>query len=262
MFEILVDVPQLTAELLSDLSARNIGVELSHFALPENLAPQHLDKKVSQYAALLKDFKGDKTAHGAFYDLNIVSREPKIRQVCFERMVESLVIADSLGMKEVVFHTNYKAAANDKDWQRRWLGMQVDYWGRIAEIAAEHGQVCLLENTTEPSPDYLFYIADQLRHESIKICLDTGHTRCFTNTNIGLGDWAAGLGDYLACIHLHTNRGTKDEHLAFNHPEGVLDFAPFFGYLEKMPARPKIVIEVKTRADYEASYQGLRAMYS
>jgi sugar phosphate isomerase/epimerase len=260
-FQFLVDVPHLTAELLHDMRQRNLGVELSHFALPENLDPKTLDKKVSHYADLLRDFELPRTLHGAFYDLNITSREPKIRQVCFERMIESIVIAQALGMHEVVFHTNFKQAASNTDWKRIWTAMQVEYWAKIAPIAAEHDMICLLENTTEPDPSYLIDIATAIDSPNIKICLDTGHTRCFTNTQIPLDEWARKLSPHLACIHLHTNRGTKDEHLAYCHPEGVLDFEPFFAYLEAQPQPPIIVVEVKTKADYEASYQALRLRY-
>lgn len=259
MYDILVDVPHLTGALLEELTERGLGLELSYFALPEHLEPHGLDAKVAEYKNLLVGFDLPRTMHGAFYDLNIVSREPKIRQVCFERMVESIVIAEELGLEEVVFHTNYKRAANDEGWLARWQAMQVDFWGQIGDIAAEHGRRCLLENTTEAAPHYLSEIARQLGHAHIGLCLDTGHTRCFTDTRLPLDVWVEGMGAHLETVHLHTNRGLRDEHLAFNHPEGVLDFEPFWGAMARLERRPKIVIEVKTRMDYENSYQGLRA---
>lgn len=255
--QILASVADINPPLLEKMSRLGIGLELSFFSLPENLAPHSLETHLQRYESLLSDFTLPVTMHGAFYDLNICAREPKIGQVAAERIRESLEIAHRLGIDRIVFHPNFKQAQSRPNWKAMWVEQQLLFWAEMAKIARDFGQTILLENTSEPDYTYLWEILDGLKHDAVRACLDTGHTRCFTQTKLPILDWAKGLGKYLTYIHLHTNRGQHDDHLAFNHPEGVIDFEPFFAYIRQMPTPPTINIEVKTVADFEQSVSGL-----
>lgn len=262
MIPILTSLPSLNSDIKKELSALGIGIELTYFSTPEHLDDAHVERAVPLFRTLLRDFPHLVTMHGAFYDLNITARDSKIRHVCKERIVQSLVIANELNIQHVVFHTNFQPAITTApdDYKRYWVEAQVKFWQQIAPIAQDLGVTCLLENTREPDASYIAAIADALDCEAIQICFDTGHSRCFTHTAHPLEDWALGFGKHLSHIHLHTNRGKKDDHLAFNHTEGVLQFDNFFTYICNLPTPPRVVIEVKTKADFEQSVEGLRAL--
>lgn len=244
-------VPQV-AEHLTELG---IGVELSEFSLPENLHPETLKPRMLGVYELLKDFKGPVSMHGAFYNLQIMARDPWIIEVCYKRMMQSIEIADTLGAKQLVFHLNYVHHPHSNH-RANFIEKQLGFWPRLLAKAEEYGLELLLENTTEPDASYITEILNTINSPWLKGCLDTGHTHCFTDSRIPLDEWVRGFGNQLTYIHLHANHGVLDEHIAFT--DGNQDFSNFFPALEQLETYPKIIIEVKTRAAFERSVLGLR----
>jgi sugar phosphate isomerase/epimerase len=57
-------------------------------------------------------------------------------------------------------------------------------------------------------------------------------------------------------IHLHSNHGFTDEHIAFT--KGTQDFDKFFDLLNSLKDKPLIVIEVKKREDFLESVEALQ----
>lgn len=253
--QVLVSVMNLTAENVAEFIDKRVGIELSTFVKPNNLAKGKLRPLIKQTQQLLQDFPYPITMHGAFYNLNITARDPLIVEVCFQRIRQSLEIAQELGITKVVFHTAYKPMPYKKTYQLLWIAKQVMFWRRIVPIAEKYGITAYLENIQEPDFTLIKGILDEIDSPSLKTCLDTGHTHCFTNTNILPADWVKGYGNQLGYIHLHSNHGKKDEHISFT--EGTLNFAGFFEALDDLPSSPNIIIEVKSRAAYLKSYEAL-----
>lgn len=121
--------------------------------------------------------------HGAFYNLQIMARDPWIVEVCTNRMLQSLEIADALGAERLVFHANHPPHQHPKH-RALFIQAQLDYWPELIRKAESYQIKMLLENTQEPDPSYLYDILAQLDSPYLKACYDTGHSNCFTSTKI------------------------------------------------------------------------------
>lgn len=253
---ILVSVESISEKLLADLSEQKVGVELSYFAYPWNLDKANLKEEIQRHKDLLQGFLLPKSMHGAFYDLNPIARDSKVVEVCAFRVGQSLEIAAELGMKKVVFHTNFIPSTR-RGYKEFWIEKQVLFWEKQAKIAEEIGILMLLENTQEEDATYIQGIVNAIQSPCVKICYDTGHSHCFTQSKIMPSKWVEIYQENLAYIHLHSNHGQTDEHIAFT--EGTVNFEGFFEVVEKLNNIPDIIIEVKTKESYLSSLAALRS---
>lgn len=254
-FSVSASVLNFSPEVADHFNKLGIGVELSAFSLPYNLAANRLPALLEQTAKLLAHFKGPVSMHGPFFDMNPIARDPWILEVCQKRMLQSLELADRLGARQLVFHANY-VPHRAKEHDRIFVEKQLDYWPSLVRAAERYDIRILLENTREHSPKLLYNILAPINSSHFKACLDTGHTHCFTHSKLPLKDWLLGLGEQLAYVHLHANHGERDEHLAYT--DGNQDFSGFFEGLQALPEWPDLIIEVKTRTAFLRSLGALQ----
>lgn len=259
---ILVSILELNQRVADEFAQKGVGIELSGFAFPDVLAEGELEKNIKATQDILKGFPHPVTMHGAFWDLRIAVREPMIRQVAEFRMRQSLEIAHELGINKVVFHPNYTSRRNDEDMKRYWVDEQVAFWQALAPEARKYGIQIYLENTGEPTADYIHEILNQLDPEVFGTCLDTGHLNVFGD-NKNVVDWVNTYQGQLGYVHLHANFGKRDEHIAYT--KGNMDFTGFFEALASIEqdsgSHPWIIIEVKSREAYLQSYEALMRQY-
>ena len=121
-----------------------------------------------------------------------------------------------------------------------------------------HNLVLHLENTREDDFSYIGTILDQLQHPNFKTCYDTGHSHCFTTSQNKPIHWVKGYNKHLTYIHLHSNNGHIDQHVAFT--KGTVDFTGFFEAVKELPHIPYLIIEVAHREDFLISLEQLRKM--
>ncbi len=69
-----------------DFKKLNIGVEIQDFVEP-NLKEIEIEKLVSQYKTLLRDFPYTKSLHGPFLDLKPVSPDEDIRNISYKKNI-------------------------------------------------------------------------------------------------------------------------------------------------------------------------------
>lgn len=253
-------MPLLASTLQFDQAVRErfealgLGVELSGFSLPEFLDERALPLAIQVAKKWLSGFRLPVSMHGAFVQLQPVGRDPWLVDVCRRRLLQSLEIAHELGIGRVVFHPNYRTGTD----YAVWLEGQLRFWEGIVPAAERYGIIALLENTVEGDPHYLTDIVRHFQNPHLSVCFDTGHTHCFTSERLPLKAWVQGLGADLSHIHLHSNHGLADEHLAFD--QGTLSFEGFWEGVAALDAEPWIVIETKTRSAFEASLQAYRGL--
>lgn len=254
---ILVSVAEVNEALLEELVRANVGIEISYFSNPLVLEKANLAEEITRHYHLLKDFPLPKTIHGAFYDLNPTARDPKILEVCRFRILQSLEIAAEFGMKKIVFHTNY-IHSNHSEYKKFWINKQISFWQEFIPTL-EKWDICIyLENTREENPDYIYQIIKGLNSKYFSICYDTGHSHCFTESKISPVEWVNAYQNELGYIHLHSNFGKTDDHIAFT--KGSVNFEGFFEKLSTLESNPYIIIEVKKREDYVLSLAALRQL--
>ena len=77
-------------------------------------------------------------------------------------------------------------------------------------------------------PEHILELVKTIRHDHVRVCLDTGHVAVFPDLTIG--DEVRRLGAYLRVLHIHDNKGDKDSHA---YPAtGRIDWADFAAALE------------------------------
>ncbi|MCU0437092.1 MAG: sugar phosphate isomerase/epimerase [Raineya sp.] len=254
-FEVVVSVENLTPETLILFEKLGVGIELSYFSLPWNLDKDTLQVDIEHYKQMLNGFSKKITMHGAFYDLNPVTRDSKILEVCKFRILQSIDIATQLNIHELVFHANF-IPSTAKNYEEIWIEKQAEFWKTFIPITEQRNIKVFIENTREESPDMILKVLEKINHPNFKACYDTGHSYCFTQSKMPPDEWLAGYQGQAMYIHLHSNHGFTDEHIAFT--KGNQNFDKFFNILYSLENRPLIVIEVKKKEDFLESVEALQ----
>ena len=254
---LLVSVANVTPEVLQRLEAQGVGVELSYFSYPSTLEREDLKEEIQRYKNMLQGFSQPITMHGAFYDLSMTAREPMVVEVARFRIDQSLDIAIALGIKKLVFHTNY-VHSRRPGYKAVWTEKQIAFWKQFIPKVEAHDLVLHLENTREEDFSFIKGVLDGLAHPNFKTCYDTGHSHCFTQAQNKPISWVKGYQEHLAYIHLHSNDGTIDQHIAFT--EGTVDFTGFFEAVRGLEETPYLIIEVASREDYLTSLEALKKL--
>jgi sugar phosphate isomerase/epimerase len=93
-----------------------IGLELQEFADPV-LLDGDWRGQVARYRAVLSDFAGELTLHGAFFDLFSGSPDRRVAGIARERYRQNLTIAAELGAHLINFHANYLPLIDEPHYQ-------------------------------------------------------------------------------------------------------------------------------------------------
>ncbi|NMA85807.1 MAG: sugar phosphate isomerase/epimerase [Tissierellia bacterium] len=196
-----------------DFKKLNIGVEIQDFVEP-NLKEIEIEKLVSQYKTLLRDFPYTKSLHGPFLDLKPVSPDEDIRNISYKKYFRTLEIASKLDIDYVIFHSQINPWLSEPLIKSLNNKQNKEFWNSILKEAKDFDGTVLLENIFEEDPFFLKELIETIDMPNVKICLDIGHAKLRTNED--LGKWIEELKPYIEYIHFHWNEGLYDEH---NRPE-------------------------------------------
>ena len=195
------------------------------------------------------------TIHAPFGDLAPGASDPEIRRVSRAKLQKTLALIELFEPHAIVCHLGYED--HKHAWKKPdWLDYSVETWGELLALAAPAGVPLMLENTYEKAPETHREILSRLNSPAARFCLDVGHTLAFAGNS--WHDWLPELSPWLGHLHLHDNRGGRDEHLAVG--QGVFDFAGLFAYLRRANLRPSITLEPHREDDLLASLVALDSM--
>jgi sugar phosphate isomerase/epimerase len=241
------------------------GLELQVYGYNANLLDNDWREVLDQHKALLQDFEGELAMHGAFMDMAPASPDRRVVALTRERFMLNLDIAAELGMRTVVFHTLflpqvYRPVVGDgPDYRLSWTERQVEFWGPMAEEAAQRDLIIALENMWEPEPDIIGDVLDQVDSPHLGACLDVGHFYLFSDY-LPLARWIDQISQWLVHCHLNNHRGSYDEHLPLDVPGGVIDYKrDVLPLLRALPDLPTLSLEMDEIGYLESSlgYLGL-----
>ncbi|MDD2316823.1 MAG: sugar phosphate isomerase/epimerase [Desulfobacterales bacterium] len=196
------------------------------------------------------------TLHAPFADLAAGSSDPAIRTVTRHRFAQMLRLLPVLNPETVVCHTGY-------DWRHhgyfrlQWLEKSLETWIWLATQVRDLGSRLMLENVYEQNPEELRALLEPLSPCGVGFCLDTGHQAAFSNAT--MDQWLDALLPYLGQVHIHDNRGRKDEHLAPGC--GHIDFKRLFDRLALLNRRPTVTLEINSESDLPASLEYLGGIW-
>jgi len=210
-----------------------LAFEYNDFFAPELLDDsQGLKERIRNYKSLGRP-QGVDTLHGAFFDVLPFSRDSGIRKHSIYRMRQSVEIADELGCRGVIFHTNFSPDfLNNETYRNNWLESMSRV---ISQLLSGSGCEIYLENMFDRSPDELAEVADLLRDEGrFGICLDIAHMRLVTDKP---REWFRVLAPYIRHFHINDTHLKYDEHLAVG--QGSIDWEEMEGLVEESGLKDK-----------------------
>lgn len=160
-------------EHLKLAEAFNVAFEINDFYDPDILDN---DGKIQDIIERYKQagIPDGSTMHGAFLDVIVHSRDAAIRRIAKLRMRQSMDIAEQLGLKAVVFHTNYQPGIIGDDYEAGVIDKNVEI---LKELLEKHPTINIyLENMFEDNPKILVEISKKLiAYENYGICFDYGY---------------------------------------------------------------------------------------
>ncbi len=104
------------------------GFEYNDFFLPAVLDDKAFLRDTIDFYKNLDGCPKFCTSHGAFFDITVFSEDAMIRKVSDYRVEQSLNIAEELGAKAVVFHTNYIPNFNLESYRAGFVARNFEYW--------------------------------------------------------------------------------------------------------------------------------------
>ena len=195
------------------------------------------------------------TVHAPFNDLNPGALEPLVADVTERRLRQTFEAANRLGAELVVVHPGYDP------WRYGfapvlWLERCLRFWPPLLEEAERLGCRIALENVFDQAVDPLAELLERLDVPHLGHCLDIGHWQLFVGGEIGA--WLDRLGERLFHVHLHDNRGKRDDHLPLG--DGVIDFGGLFRQLKERRLLPSMTLETRSRSAALKSISALQEM--
>ncbi len=231
-----------------------IGIELSDLAYPWNLDgdPKYFIEKH------IKSIEGitPRVCHGPYFELNVVSFDKAIINVCKKRHRQALDIAKRIGVGTYVTHTNFNPLIRQPSYRANFADRFLDFWLSFADDAAKSNIVVVLENHWESHPEIQAEIIRKANHPSIKASFDNGHALIFSN--LTAAGWIEILGADLNHCHLHDNDGELDQHNAIG--TGIEDWKNLIKALRTYAPNAVLVAESDHLQENKAGIDKLRRL--
>ena len=152
------------------------------------------------------------TIHLPYSDLNLASMNQPIWEETVRQMKECISLASEFCGLAVV-HPGYLSPLGkqmpDRAWEQNILGLQ-----EICDHAEEFGMRIAVENMLNiesmlgRTPEEIQGILENVRRENLGFVFDVGHA----NTNGNVDSFLA-LKEKMVHVHVHDNKGARDEHL-------------------------------------------------
>jgi sugar phosphate isomerase/epimerase len=168
------------------------------------------------------------TIHGPFSDLSPGGADPKVLAVTRERFDQTMAVAEIFRPQCVVFHPGYDPW-RFQGYEDVWLENSLETWALVVERAGRIDVTVAIENVFEKNPTTILSLLEGIQSPHFRHCLDVGHINLFGN--IPMAQWVEAMAPYIAEIHVHDNRGEKDDHLPIGR--GDIDFRRLFRLIRR-----------------------------
>ena len=208
---------------------------------------------VDFYRSLPRDRSRD-TLHGVFLDITPHSDDPQIAAVSRRRIRQSLDIAAALGVKGVVFHTNFIPNFRDEKYMDNFVARNAALW---RELLADYPTLEIyIENMFDETPDLLARLAAAMAdHPRFGVCFDYAHAMVF-GQKAPIGQWVAALAPYVRHMHINDNDFSVDRHWAVG--SGRIDWQEYQRFMTETQADRSVLVEVSAPGTREQSLRYLR----
>jgi sugar phosphate isomerase/epimerase len=229
-----------------------LGAEVQTFSFPGILA-EDFTPLLRRMAKRVMPLKGPIGCHGPFIDTAHYSLDVEIMRVCRMRYMQAFAVAEQLGAKFIVVHSQYNPLVRIPEYPTIYHEQSLKFWPDIIREAERRRVRLYLENMFDDSPKPLCRLAAAIDSPYFQLCLDVAHASLFSEVDIA--DWVSSFRPHLRHVHLNDCHGKHDDHLGLG--QGVLDIALALDLLRK--TRRKLTYALETGKHTRASlrYLGL-----
>lgn len=197
------------------------------------------------------------TFHAPFDDINPGARDEEARRLAARRLKQAIDMAPAFRPLGIVVHGGYFTWLYDFK-PDRWLEQARRTFATLAEAAEAAGVDLFLENVFDEVPDHLLALHAAVGSKRIGFCLDPGHAALFSA--LPVHKWAEAFGPHLREMHIHDNRGRRDDHLPAG--EGSINIRGVLLAARDAGARPVLTVEPHRREHFHRSVAALRGILS
>lgn len=168
--------------------------------------------------------------------LDIAGRERKERIAAMDEIKRAIEVAEAAPFRYLIVHVGVPGVSYD---ERQFEGA-LSSVEHLHAFARPLGVRLLLENITNDitAPEKLLELIRTLHYDDIGVCLDTGHA----HLEPGVAEAIQALSAHIRSVHVHDNRGLRDEHLWPG--EGSIDWPRTMELLRAAPQVPALVLEI------------------
>ncbi|MBV8487507.1 MAG: sugar phosphate isomerase/epimerase, partial [Planctomycetaceae bacterium] len=161
----------------------------------------------------------------------------------------ALEAAEQIPFKHLIVHLGERTDG----WSQRTIEYALTALEHLGAFARPLGVKLLVETLTNDAttPEHLMAILDLGHLDNVGVCLDLGHA----NMTVGIPEAISILGQRIVSLHVHDNKGTRDEHLWPG--DGTIDWKSTAKLLNGTGTPPAAVLEIHyTHNDAPADIPG------
>ena len=195
------------------------------------------------------------TFHAPFNDLCPGARDEEIRRVTVHRLRQVVSLAPLFRPLGIVMHGGYSDWLFDFDGEA-WLEGAKKTFSEVAEVAEAARVDVFLENVFDDIPDHLLRLRAAVGSKRLGFCFDAGHATLFSR--LPVQKWMEAFGPDLREMHVHDNRGLRDDHLPVG--EGSINFRGVLLVARDAGTTPILTVEPHREDHFSRSVASLRVI--
>ena len=197
------------------------------------------DNKIKEYIANYMPIKEKIfSMHGAFLSIKVSAPDPSIRYASRHRIIQNCEISSVLGIKNLVVHCDNIPQIKEQRYIDTWVDICYEFYSSVID---KYDINIIMENCWDLSPYPLKQLVDKMNTDKFKICIDTGHVQCFSDSDIN--EWIDVLNTDITHFHYNDNNGVIDEHNPAG--QGKFDFRALTEKVKEHNINPTVVLEME-----------------
>lgn len=225
-----------------------LGIEVQGFYNPNMIYTEESENLILDYKQILDGFNNGKSLHAPFWDLNLGTKNPMVREATLKSFNYAYSIAKELGCTEIVVHNGF---IPNTSFYQGWVKSSVQFWNDFFKDK-DHSITMMIENQCEEDSEVIKMEIDAVNDLRLKVCLDIGHANA--NSDMSVEKWIKSLGNRIGYLHMHNNHGRlknrpsfmNDEHLGID--DGTIDIKNVCSLLEEYC--PNAIWNLECKLDY------------
>lgn len=227
----------------------NAGFEYNDFFMPGLLDDETSLNRIIKHYMEARHNRSSDTMHGAFLDICVNSGDLRIFGASDYRVRQCMDIAVKMGLKAVVFHTNYIVNFRLRSYLDSWIARNEEYWRQILKDYKE--QQVYIENMFDDAPGMLKSLAERMADEPrFGVCLDVAHAFI---SGSPVEDWYNAMPPYTKHIHINDNNGIEDLHNPVG--AGIMEWDKFSRWCRRLGKEPSVLVETRGYVNLEKSVE-------